>query len=67
MDTRYSLLSRALGAGSLVRVGGNERQRTKWHAPRSRALPTRYHIEAALLNLAHIAKRRRQRGYELMR
>ena len=24
-------------------------------------------IEAALLNLAHIAKRRRQRGYELMR
>jgi hypothetical protein len=24
-------------------------------------------IETALLNLAHIAKRRRQRGYELMR
>ena len=67
MDSGYSVLSRALGAGSLVIVGCHERQRTKWHATRSRALPARSTIEAALLDLAHIAKRRRQRGYELMR
>jgi hypothetical protein len=66
MDTGCSVLSRSLGTGSLGIVGDYERQRSEWHAPRSRALPAST-IEAALLNLAHIAKRRRQRRYELMR
>jgi hypothetical protein len=42
----------------------NGRSGTPLGRARRQPAPT---IEAALLNLAHIAKRRRQRGYELMR
>ncbi len=42
----------------------NGRRGTPLGRARCQPAPT---IEAALLNLAHIAKRRRQRGYELMR
>ena len=42
----------------------NGRSGTPLGRARCQPAPT---IEAALLNLAHIAKRRRQRGYELMR
>ncbi len=67
MDTGYSLLSRSLGAGSLVSVGPHERQgRSGTPLGRARCQPAST-IETALLNLARIAKRRRQRGYELMR
>ena len=67
MDTGYPVLSRSFGTGSLVIMrphGVNGRSGTPLGRARCQPAPT---IEAALLNLAHIAKRHRQRGYELMR
>jgi hypothetical protein len=43
MDTRYSVLSRSLGTGSLVIMGPHERQWPKWHTPRPCTVPARVH------------------------
>jgi hypothetical protein len=66
LGPRYSLLPRTPRARPLERLVADSSQRTNRQPARtSKSVPSPS-IESALLGLAAIAKRRRQRGYELI-